>query len=584
MLSNRPNTKQSLLRRLRRLRVLPFALVLLLLLTGCWPFPQDSGGNTRPLLTPAPLVGATPSTGANNGSIGSAEATITPLPSVPGELNIAGQTDDPPSLDPALGSDSYSLFIIRQLFSGLVAFDDNLNIVPDLAAAMPSVSDDGKTYTFVLRRGVRFPDGQEVTSADFKYSFERAADPKLAGAQSPSALPAGLYLDDIVGVKEKLASKATAIEGVKAPDPYTLVLTIDAPKAYFLAKLTAGPAFVVQKSNVESGATWTEHATGTGPFRLEKWTHKHQIVLAANPDYYAGRPKVDRVNIWMGSNATGQEQQYETGGLDVANVGVDDIERVSDRNNPLSKELQSVPDLSLTYLGFNIRQRPFEDPKIREAFSRVIDRQKIARVMFQSRVRQAVGIVPPDIAGYTPPTIDESYDVTRARELITESTYKSAKNLPRLRLYTSGDNLGPMLREVFSQTLGLDVEVHEVEWSDYLAAIDRGDYQMFTLTWGADFPDPEAILGSLFRSTSPANDTGYKNADVDSALAAAAIEKNTGTRMATYAQVEARVLKDHPIVPIYYSVSYTLVKPYVQGLKVTPLGILSLKNVRLTSR
>jgi oligopeptide transport system substrate-binding protein len=550
-------------------------VLLMVLLSGCWPFPPDSspGGST----TPQPR-----STITSSDNVG--EEDLTPLPTSNDALNIAGQTDDPPSLDPALASDSYSLFIVRQLFSGLVTFDNDVNIVPDIAATMPAVSPDGKTYTFVLRKGVRFPDGQEVTSADFKYSFERASDPKLAGSQPASALPAGLFLGDIVGVSDKLAGKANEIAGVQAPDPYTLIITIDSPKSYFLSKLTAGPAFVVQRSNVEKGADWTDKPSGTGPFRLEKWVRGHQMVLAANHNYHLGRPGVELVNVWMGANALNQLQQYEVGGLDVAGVSVDDIERVSDRNNPMSKELQSVPDLSITYLGFNIRQKPFDDPKIREALYRAIDRQKIARVMFQSRVTQAEGFVPPDMAGYTGLDVEDAFNVTQARRLLTESTYKEAKNLPRLRLYTSGDALGPMLREVFSQTLGLDVEVHEVEWTDYLAGLDRGDYPMFTLSWGADFPDPEGILGSLFRSTSPANHTGYRNADVDTALSSASTETNQAKRMATYAQVEERVLLDHPAVPLYHSVDYTLVKPYVENLKVTPLGILSLKDVRLVER
>lgn len=498
-------------------------------------------------------------------------------------LNIAGGREDPPSLDPAIANDNYSLFIIHQIFSGLVTFDDDLNIVPDIAASMPSVSADGKTYTFVLRKGVRFPDGQEVTSGDFKYSMERAADPKLAGSQPASSLPAGLYLGDIVGVLDKLAGKSQEIAGITTPDPHTLVITIDAPKSYFLSKLTAGPAFVVQKSNVEKGAGWTDAPRGTGPFRLARWDHNNKIVLAANADYYAGRPQLASVNIWMGANASGGLQQYEqqNNTLDVADVPTDDIERVTDRNNPMAKELQAVPDLSVTYLGFNVRQKPFDDPKVREALARTIDRQKIARVMFESRVKQAQGFVPPDMAGYKAPNVSEGYDVTRARQLIAESSYKDAKNLPRLRLYTAGGSIGPMLSEVFSQTLGLDVEVHNIEWSDYIRGLDKGEYPMYLLTWAADFPDPEAMLGSLFRSGSPANEMGYRNADVDTALNTAATEADPSRRMSLYSQVEGRVLTDNPAVPLYHSVSYTLVKPYVQGLKVTPLGILSLKNVRI---
>jgi ABC-type oligopeptide transport system substrate-binding subunit len=287
----------------------------------------------------------------------------------------------------------------------------------------------------------------------------------------------------------------------------------------------------------------------------------------------------------MGANAYGQLQQYEVGGLDVAGVGIDDLERVTDRNNPLSNELQSVPDMSVTYLGFNIKQKPFDDPKVREALSRVIDRQKIARVMFQERVRQAGGFVPPDVAGYEPPdTADLGYNVTRARELLAESTYKGAENLPKLRLYSAGDALGPLIKDVLSTTLEIDIEVHQVEWSDYLDGLDRGDYPMFTLTWISDYPDPAGILDSLFRSGSPGNHFGYKNPDVDAALDTAASEQNSKKRLADYAQIEDTVLRDFPAVPLYYSVDYELVKPYVKGLQITPMGILSLKDVTIEGR
>lgn len=557
----------------RLARAAALVIAFLLVLPGCWPFQQSD----------APQTPGTPSARQTGTPLGQ-DFELTPLPVADDALNIAGQTEDPPSLDPALATDGYSHFVIRQLFGGLVTFDADLNVVPDIAASMPSVSADGRVYTFRLRQGVKFTDGQEVTASDFKYSFERATDPRLAGSLPPTQLPAGLFLNDIVGVMDKLEGKATEIEGVKALDPTTLEITIDEAKGYFLSKLTSGPAFVVQRANVEEGPRWTEHPRGTGPFRLEKWVHNDQMVLVANNLYYGGRPALSTVNIWMGANATGELQQYEVGGLEVANVPVDDLYRVTDRNNPMSRELQSVPELSVTYLGFNLRHKPFDDPKIREAFALAIDRQKIARVMFQSRVQQATGFVPPHMAGYTPPEAELGYDVTRARQLIGESTYKEVKNLPRVRLYTAGEALGPMLQEVYSQTLGIDVEVHEVEWSDYLDGLARHDYPMFTLTWSADFPDPEAILGSLFRSTSPENHTGYRNADVDAVLSVASTEKDRQSRMNVYREVERRILKDLPAVPLYHSVSYTLVKPYVTGLNVTPMGILSLKDVRLAPR
>ena len=276
----------------RSLHAIPLFLALLLVLSGCWPISDAGAGSSPANPGSTPSSGATPTAG--DGSSGQAPAT-TSLPGGDRTLNIAGGTDDPPTLDPALATDAYSDLVIRQLFGGLVAFDDNLNVVPDIAATLPSVSTDGKTYTFVLRKGVTFTDGQEVTSADFKYSMERATDPKLAGPQPASSLPGALFLGDIVGVKDKLDGKATQISGIQTPDPYTLVITIDAPKAYFLSKLTSGPAFVVESSNVKEGPNWTERPRGTGPFRLEKWVHKGEIVLAANDKYYAGRPALDTV-------------------------------------------------------------------------------------------------------------------------------------------------------------------------------------------------------------------------------------------------------------------------------------------------
>ena len=350
-------------------------------------------------------------------------------------------------------------------------------------------------------------------------SNTRSSAPPTLSWQAHSPRPPSpplSHLGDIVGVKEKLAGAATEIRGVQAPDPYTLVLTIDAPKAYFLSKRTSGPAYVVQRANVEKGAAWTEEPVGTGPYRLLRWQHNQHMVLASNPDYYGGEPGIRTVNIYMGTNASGQLGQYESGGsLDVASVSVDDLDRVTDRNNPISRELQSVPDLSVTYLGFNLRQKPFDDPKVREALARAVDRQKIARVMFQSRVRAALGFVPPDLGAYPSPARDDLYNVSRARQLLSELSYRGADNLPRLRLYTAGDAVGPTLREVYSQTLGLDVEVIEMEWADFLEGLDKGEYPMFVTSWGADFPDPESFLGSLFRSDSPGNFTGYRNADVD---------------------------------------------------------------------
>lgn len=173
------------------------------------------------------------------------EAEVTPTEE--STLNLFGI--DPLTLDPAVSGEMTSHQYIVQLFSGLVRLDDNLEPVPDIAQRW-QVSDDGRTYTFYLRNDVRFHCGREVKAEDFKYSWERACDPDTC------SLTAATYPGDIVGVREVLVGKTTEISGVRVIDDYTLEVTIDAPKSYFLSKLTYPTAFVVDRANVESGGGW----------------------------------------------------------------------------------------------------------------------------------------------------------------------------------------------------------------------------------------------------------------------------------------------------------------------------------------
>jgi oligopeptide transport system substrate-binding protein len=196
-------------------------------------------------------------------------------------------------------------------------------------------------------------------------------------------------------------------------------------------------------------------------------------------------------------------------------------------------------------------------------------------------VQQATDFVTPGLAGYTSPAVDNQYDVSAARELIAASTYKSVQNLPPLSLYTSGDRVAALLGDQFKRALGLTVEVHNVDWDDYQDGLSKGAYPMFVATWAAPFPDPAATLGPLFRSGSGTDLTDYRNADVDTALDAAASEFDAGRRGSMYTQVEDRVLRDYPAVPLYHAAEYALVKPYVKGLSYTQLGIISLQNASI---
>lgn len=490
---------------------------------------------------------------------GASPAQPSVRPADSGTLRLFGA--EPRTLDPALVEDAVSAEYVVEIFSGLVTLDVELQVVPDLAERW-EVSPDGKTYTFFLREGARFHDGRPVTAADFKYSLERACHPRMGSTV------AGTYLGDIVGAKEVLAGQTDEISGIQVLDERTLRITVDAPKAYFLAKLTYSTAFVVDRENVEQ-RDWLQQPNGTGPFKLGERSQQ-RIVLQRNDYYYRDGPKLERVIFFLSGGSP--MSMYENGELDIVVVGPADIERVRDPANPLHAELSTVPQLSIQYLGFDVTQPPFDDVRVRQAFALAVDRQKITDVVWKGMRVPAQGIVPPGMPGY--PVLRRgqgerdrpllSYDPQRARRLIAESEYEDVTRLPPITLSIggSGAQLDPVteaLVAMYRENLGLEIRV---ERSDDVLG---GRPQFFSMGWIADYPDPEDFLDILFHSESGLNHSNYSNPQVDQLLEEARIETDTQRRMQLYEQAEEMIVADAPWVPLWHTVDYVLTKPYVKG-------------------
>src|SRR4030043_1416766 len=300
-----------------------------------------------------------------------------------GVLNLSDF--NPMTLDPAISSEMTSHTYIMQIFSGLVRLGDEARPVPDIAESWQK-SDDGKTYTFYLRKGVKFHDGKEVTAQDFKYSWERACHPET-GSQT-----AATYLGDIIGAKEVLEGKTTKISGVEIIDNYTLKVTIDAPKNYFLAKLTYPTAFVVDKANIESGKNWWQKPNGTGPFKLNEFEKDQILILEPNELYYNQPPNIKRIVYYLLAGLP--MDMYELGKIDVAEVNEYYIDKASDERGPFYKELAAFPELSLFYIGFNTQKPPFDDVNIRQAFCHAVNKERIIKVTLKEMVTKADGILP----------------------------------------------------------------------------------------------------------------------------------------------------------------------------------------------
>ncbi|MFC1940532.1 peptide ABC transporter substrate-binding protein [Chloroflexota bacterium] len=490
-------------------------------------------------------------------------------------LNLYGI--DPHTLDPAVSGEARSHQYIMQIFSGLVNLDDNLEPALDIAREW-QVSNDGRTYTFYLRQDVSFHDGRRVKAQDFEYSWQRACDP------ATGSLTARTYLGDIVGVSDVLAGRSEEISGVRVIDDYTLEVTIDAPKSYFLSKLTYPTAFVVDRDNVASGSQWWRRPNGTGPFKLRKWDENNQLVLERNGLYYDKLAEVDYAvfHLWSGVPMN----LYETGEIDVADVYLDYIDKVTDVAGPFYRELVIVPELSFYYIGFNATKPPFDDVNVRRAFSQAIDKDKLVSLVFKDTVQKADGILPSGIPGFNHDLSGLKYDVDEAKRLIRESRYGDISKLPPIAITTSGwgglisQELEALVHQ-WRQNLGVEVKVRQLEPQRYFYNLKQEKDEMFDMGWIADYPHPQDFLEVLFHSGSDNNYSEYSNPEVDSLLKRAGVEQDNEMSLSLYQQAEQKLVDDAACLPLWFGQNYVLVKPYVKGYDLNPLGFALLNRVSI---
>ena len=491
---------------------------------------------------------------------------------------------DPPTLDPHLAGDVTSSVIINEVFGGLVTLSLDYQPVLDLAESC-KISDDGLVYTFVLRENAKFQDGKPVTAHDVKWSIERAADPDTVSHTAPT------YLGDIVGVKDKLCTaeeqaegecqQATEVRGVRVIDDRTVEFTIDAPKSYFLAKLSYPTAYVLDSEQIENNDDWLEQPNGTGPFRLGTYDIGELILLERNELYHLGPPHIESVHMIL-SGGTAMIM-YENDEIHLTGVGIDDLPRLLDPNDPLNPELhRSAQDFDVFYVGLNVAEPPFDDPKVRQALNYAIDLQSIGENVLDNRVQPATGVIPPGFPSHTENLRGYEYNPDLAMELLQQSTYADALasgDFPRITMTISG-SFGaavPQYLEVILEqwrTLGIEIDIQQTEWATFLEDVNDKKYQMFTLGWIADYPDPQNFLDVLFHSESNSNHTNYSNPEVDRLLEAARTERDSDRRFEIYNQVEQMILDDAPWVWTWFSgEGWALIKPEVSDYFLTQMSI-----------
>lgn len=492
-------------------------------------------------------------------------------------LHLAGPAQGPNSLDPALSRDLSSAFLVRQIYRGLTRLDRDLNPVPELARRI-EISADGLTYRLSLRADATFQDGSPITADDVLFSVNRSVDPATAGGDL-GALGGPTFFSGVVGFDQVVSGSAQAMSGVSAIDRLTVQIQLAAPNAAFLMKLASAPGSVIDRRDVARGGDWWRTPNGSGPFRIAEWKEGDHMTLAPYDKFYDGAPLLREVDIRLGSRALQSFNLYQSGDIDSDSVSLGGVDRVLSASAGLSDQVTVTPLFAVDYVAFRSDVAPMSDPMIRWAIQLGFPRQNVASVSFDGHYREPVGLVPVGMLGSDWTAAMPAFDLEAAKAAIAQSSYKTAENVPPIRIYVSGYSGAESLRDSVMASLGLRIEVIDVDWPDFIGGLSKGAFPAYELYWGADYPDPETFLTSLFGTGRADNYIGYSNPAMDDLLRQAASEMDTTKRIDLYRQAQQLLIDDNVIVPMYVDVAYTLQKPAVKGLEVTALGILRLDSV-----
>ena len=499
---------------------------------------------------------------------------------------------EPQTIDPALNSAVDGAIMINHMFEGLVKWVDdgegNAVTAPGQAESWEKVvNDDGTvTYTFTLRDGIKWSDGQPVTAADFEYTWKRLANPETAADYC--------YMIDMVQGYAEVASGAADPDtlGIKAIDDKTLevVLSYDCP---YFEEIMAFPAtFPVRQDMVEGNEQWTyDPATyiGNGPYKMAEWSHNAYILAEKNENYYDYENLgPDTIRFTLLDDANAMLTAYNSGELDfIENFPTDEM-----ANYLASGEITVADYLGTYYVCFNTEDEVFSDPLIREAFSLAIDRNYIVENVSQAGEVPATAYVPSGVNDAAGPSGDdfrtvggdyysvaaEDYEANceKARELLAEAGYPNGEGFPTVEYtYNTDDKhkaIAEALQNMWQEVLGVTVTLSNQDWNVFLESRKQGDYQIARNGWIADYNDPCSFL-DMWYTDGGNNDAQYSNPEYDAQIDAAKATSNQEERMAAFHAAEDILIEqDSVLAPIYFYTQPYMLADDIQGMYYTPLG------------
>lgn len=486
-----------------------------------------------------------------------------------GDTIVTASIGDASNLIPMLSADATSHEIAGLIYNGLVKYDKNLNVIGDLAESW-EISPDGLTITFYLRKGVKWADGKEFTSADVLFGFQTITNPK-----TPTA-----YAGDFLEVEE-----------ATAPDPYTFRVRYKRP---FAPALTSWGNLVVLPKHLLEGKDITQsplarNPVGLGPFKLKEWKTQERIELVANPDYFEGRPCLDRYIMRIIPDAATTFMELKAGGVDWTGLSPFQFDRQT--NTPYFQQnfkKYSYLAFAYTYMGFNLESPLFKDRRVRQAIAHAIDKDELVRGALAGHGVPATGPYKPDAWFYNPNVKKYDFDPRKSEALLREAgwvrserdgwLYKDGRRFVFTVLINQGNSLREKTAQIIQYRLkqiGIDMQIRSVEWTALINDfIDKQRFEAVIMGWttGQD-PDIYDIWHSSKTGKKELNFIRYKNEEVDRLLVEGRMTFDRAKRKAIYDRIQEILAEDQPYIFLYVPMSLSIIHKRFRGIEPAPAGI-----------
>ncbi|MHB8644915.1 MAG: ABC transporter substrate-binding protein [Thermomicrobiales bacterium] len=492
---------------------------------------------TSPTTVPATTGGASPAP---------TTAAAAGTPKKGGILKVGLQAD-PVALDPHKTSLTATSHILEHIYGRLVMIDATLSPKPDLAESW-TASSDGLVYTFKLRQGVKFHNGQPFVAGDVKYSYERVLDPATKSAQK---------------------SALTGIDKIEVPDDYTVKFTLKTPNAAFVVGLFPPNYAIVKKEDVDKNGDLTKTANGTGPFMFKDYTPNTKVTLVKNPNYWdTGKPYLDGIEMVPVPDDTARSTAIRTGTVDF-------VEYAPAKDIPLLKADKTLTitgdqNTNIRYLGFNLDLKSghanpaFQNPKVRQAISMAMDRQAIVDAAFYGLAIPTLTVFPP---GYwaTLDTKVPPQDIAGAKKMLADAgvTGGIKTAIKTWSSYPFLSNAALAVQDQLKQ-IGITADVLPEDNGTFIADNNAHNYELI-VSGTSGYTDPNEIMLPNFGTGQPSNNTGYSNPAFDKLVADGVAASTQDDRKKVYAQVQQILLTDNPWVMLYVGSQYEAMKSYVKG-------------------